>query len=191
MVTYFPGTEVERRGKSTADFLFGVFEVTKGLMLAQVKEITGLETSAIQNWVNRGWIQKPVDKRYSVNHLARIIIYNMLRDVMKFENIAALMTFINGQTDDSNDDIISDSKLYIYICDILDNVDYDSILSDEKLISIIESAISDYKEPYAGAKNKLITGLRIILVYYASAIIKLKAEKMYNQDIIEKGGNKI
>lgn len=181
MVPYFPGTIVERKEKSPSEFLFGVFSVTKGLMLLQVKEITGLETPAIQNWVNRGWIQKPVEKRYSVDHLARIMIFNMLRGVLKFENIASIMTYINGKTNDRDDDIIPDSQLYVYICEILDKVDYETILSGEKLEDIIKETVKNYKEPYKGAFEKLVSGLSIILTYYASAIIKAKADRMFNE----------
>ena len=106
MKTYFPGTVIERNGQNAEEFLFGVCTVTKGLMLAQVREITGLETPAIQNWVNRGWVQKPVDKRYGVDHLARIIIINMLRDVMKLETIAALLTYINGVAGNEQDNVV-------------------------------------------------------------------------------------
>ncbi|OJU11418.1 MAG: hypothetical protein BGN88_14020 [Clostridiales bacterium 43-6] len=191
VINCYPGTVVERRDRTTRDFLFGVFSVTKGLMLAQVKEITGLETPAVQNWINRGWVPKPVEKRYTVNHLARIILFNMLRDVMRFENIAALMTYINGSTEDRSDDIISDCELYIYICDILDEADYETILDDRQLNNVIEKNIVEYKEPYDGAKKKLIMGLRIILIYYASAIIKVKADRLYINEIEDKGVNTI
>lgn len=189
MVSYFPGTVVERSGRTASDFLFGVFSVTKGLVLAQVKEITGLETPAVQNWVNRGWIQKPLDKRYSADHLARIMIFNMLRDVMRFEQIEELMTYINGHTDDGSDDIISDAQLYIYICDILDRADYDSILDERKLNALIETAINGYKEPFAGAKEKLVLGLHLILVYYASAIVRVRADRIFSSLFKTGGGN--
>lgn len=191
MLYYFPGTSVVKQGKSVSEFLFGIFTATKGLMLAQVKEITNLETPAIQNWVNRGWIQKPVNKRYSQDHLARILIFNMLRDVMKFEKIAALMTYINGNTDDRSDDIISDAQLYIYMCDILEKVDYEIILTEDKLEDAIRKSIGDYVEPYPAAKEKLIGGLHIILIYYAAAIVKVKADKKYIDENIEKGGKHI
>ena len=43
MKLYFPGTVIERNGQNAEAFLFGVFAITKGLMLAQVREITGPE----------------------------------------------------------------------------------------------------------------------------------------------------
>lgn len=186
MITYFPGTVVERHNKTSKEFLFGVFSSTKGLILAQVREITGLDTPAIQNWINRGWVQKPVEKRYSINHLARILIINMLRDVMKLEDIAALTTYINGNTEDITDDIITESRLYNYVCDILDHVDYDVILTETELRKVITDTICDYEEPQIGARDKLINGLEIILVYYAAAIVKVRADKIYNKAINKK-----
>ncbi len=179
MKTYFPGTVVERQGKSAEEFLFGIFAVTKGLMLAQVREITGLDTSAIQNWINRGWVQKPVEKRYTVDHLARIIIINMLRDVMKLEHIAALLTYINGETSNPDDDIISESRLYQYICQILDCMDYETLLSEAQFRQTVEETTRDYREPFPGARKRLVEGLMIILAYYAASIVKRRADALY------------
>lgn len=184
MKSCFPGTVIERNDNTSKEFLFGIFMATKGLMLAQVREITGLDTSTIQNWVNRGWVSKPIDKRYSSDHLATIMLINMLRDVMKIENISSLLSYINGSVETEADNIISETVLYNYVCDILDIVDYDIILSEDELEKVIDEAIIDYKEPFFGGKQKLINGLKIILVYYASAIVKYKADKIY-RNVIE------
>ena len=178
MKTYFPGTVIERDGQNAEEFLFGVCAVTKGLMLAQVREITGLETPAIQNWINRGWVQKPVDKRYGVDHLARIIIINMLRDVMKLESIAALLTYINGETENKRDNIVSEAELYCYLCTVLDRVDYETLLSEDEFHREVVGAISDYRAPFEGARERLINGMQIILIYYASAIVKKRADRL-------------
>ena len=178
MKIYFPGTVVERTGQNAEEFLFGACTVTKGLMLAQVREITGLDTPAIQNWINRGWVQKPVDKRYGVDHLARIIIINMLRDVMKFEAITSLLTYINGEAGNETDNIVSEAKLYCYLCDVLDRVDYETILSEEAFRDIILDVTKDYREPFPGAGERLINGMEIILIYYASSIVKKRADRL-------------
>ena len=181
MDSTFPGSVVERQGKSAEEFLSGLFFATKGIMLAQVREITGLDTPVIQNWIGRGWVQKPVDKRYSANHLSRIMLINMLRSVTKLENIAFIMTYINGDAECREDDSIPESQLYIYVCDILDTVDFETVLSDELLTKIIEKHIEGYSEPFAGAREKLIFGIKIILHYYAAAIIKVRADKMVDE----------
>lgn len=180
METTFPGSVVVRHGKTAGEFFDGMFFATKGLMLLQVREITGLDTPVIQNWVNRGWIPKPVEKRYSANHLARIMLINMLRPVAKLEHIAHILAFINGDTENLADDIIPEAKLYIYVCDILDQVDFETVLTEPKLVGIIEKRIGDYQEPFDGAREKLIHGIKLILIYYAAAVVKVRADRMLN-----------
>jgi DNA-binding transcriptional MerR regulator len=174
MLTCFPGTIIERNGKSSEEFLSGIFFATKGLLLSQVREITGLDTPVIQNWVNRGWIQKPVAKRYTIDHLARIMIINMLRDVMKLENIVNLMTYINGNVDDRRDDIITESHLYNYIFEVLKLANYNMIFSDIELNKIIVQTIQDYVEPFEGAYEKLINGLKVRTITIRKLLIILQ-----------------
>lgn len=177
----FPGTVVERQGKSAGEFLSGLFFATKGLMLQQVREITGLDTPVIQNWVNRGWVQKPVEKRYSANHLARIMLINMLRPAAKLEHIARILAFINGDADDSADDIIPESLLYTYVCDILDCADFETVLTDTALTPMIEERIGAYVEPFPGAREKLTAGIRLILIYYAAVVVKVRADRILSE----------
>lgn len=181
MKAYFPGTVVERGGRSAEEFLTGVFSVTKGLMLAQVREITGLDTPAIQNWINRGWVQKPVDKRYGENHVARIIMINMLRGVMKLEHIAVLLSYTNGEAGNMQKHVITDAQLYCILCAILDCVDFETVLSEEAFEDVVEHAVTNTAEPFYGARSQLLLGIRIILTYYASSIIKKKADCMLEQ----------
>lgn len=183
MEPHFPGSVIERRGKNAAEFFSGLFFATKGLMLSQVKEITGLDTPAIQNWVGRGWVAKPVEKRYSENHLARILIINMLRDVTRLENVAGILTYINGNADSSEDDIISEAQLYIYLCDILDVIDFDTVLSPQGTERVIKKRVQDYREPVYGAREKLVQAIRLILTYYACSLVKVRADEAYERII--------
>ncbi len=181
---YFPGTVVERQGKSAKEFLDGLFFATRGLMLSQVREITALETSVIQNWVNRGWVQKPVEKRYTANHLTRILLINMLRDVTKLETIVQLLTYLNGSANCREDDSISESQLYLYLCDILDEADYETILSG-RLDRMIEERAADYREPFPGGREKVVNALKLILTYYAASRIKVRADRLFKTIIGE------
>ena len=182
MKSYFPGTVIERNGQNAEEFLLGIFSFTKGLMLAQVKEITGLDAPAIQNWINRGWVRKPVDKRYDADQLSRIMIINMLRDVMKLEHIAALLAYFS----DTNDaPVVTDAQLYCYLCKILDTVDFETILSQEELQDKIERVTGDETGRDAGYRRKLIDGMEIILTYYASCIIKKQADRLYRRILKE------
>ena len=90
--------------------------VTKGLTLAQVRELTGLEASTIQNWVKRGWVKNPEGKRYGEEQVMRIILINMMRGSMQLEQIAFLMSYINGSVEDRSDDILPDRELFNILC---------------------------------------------------------------------------
>ena len=83
-----------------------------GMVLSQVSAITGLESYIIQNWVKRGFLTKPQNKRYSMRQLCRIININMLKNVLPLERICNLLGYVNGHLDDESDDMIDDSVLY-------------------------------------------------------------------------------
>ncbi|PWM45605.1 MAG: hypothetical protein DBX47_04180 [Clostridiales bacterium] len=176
METVFPGTVIERRGKNAREFLDSVFFATDGIMLSQVRKITALETPALQNWVNRGLVERPDEKMYSKNQLARIILINMLRSVTKNENIGKIMTYINGSATSRDDDIIGEADLYIYICEILDKITFETLLSPDELNILTENTIKDYIEPFGGAHKRLCNGIKMILLYYAASLIKGRAD---------------
>ena len=87
----YPGTTVTRSELSGKQFLNAIFLGTNGLVMQQLKELAGVTTPAIQNWVSRGFIPRPVNKRYSKDVTARIFIINVLRNTMSLEDIKKLL----------------------------------------------------------------------------------------------------
>ena len=81
-----------------------------GIMLSQDSAITGLETHDVQNWVKRGFLPAPENKRYNINQLCRIININMVKNVLPMEQICGLQGYINGDLDNTADDLIDDSQ---------------------------------------------------------------------------------
>ncbi len=159
------------------------FAVTGGLMLSQVVEMTGLGGSTIQNWIKRGWIMSPVDKKYSERQVARILIIDMLRKSMQLENILRLMECVNGDVEDQSDDIIKDADLYIYIYHIIKRTEPLETFTLDRLDSVIDEEIKDYHgagEGYTGhvsdAAKRLHDALRIILMTYMSSELRKRAE---------------
>ena len=72
-VVRIPREEADRlEEKMAAMFLAG------GIVLGQVTAVTGLEPHIVQNWVKRGFLPAPVQKRYSLTQLCRIININIL-----------------------------------------------------------------------------------------------------------------
>ena len=118
-----PGTVLDRHtmGNVTGmEFLSKIFYISDGIMLTQIREISGIDGSTLQNWTKRGWVENSKKKKYNIDQVAHILIINMLRSCMHLDKIAFLIRYINGRVDDRSDDIIRDSELYDYICRILD-----------------------------------------------------------------------
>lgn len=181
--TYIPGTTLKRDdmgGVTGIEFLNKIFFITDGIMLAQLREISGVDGSTLQNWVKRGWIESAVNKRYSKDQLARILIINMLRPTMQLEKIDYLLHYINGTIDDQSDDIIPESMLYEYVCRIINHISPrggPGNLTREEMFEMIADATNDYEEVIEGAAKRLHAALEIIVIaYYASLIAAYSAE---------------
>ncbi len=158
------------------------FAATGGLLLSQVCDVTKVESSTIQNWVKRGWVQAPTDKRYGEFQVARILIIDTLRPVMSLDRIVALMSFVNGKVDDRSDDIISDSDLYTLIQKGVDQLEArGNLLSEDNVKSIVDEVIGDYTGPRPDSREKLIRALRVMLYGYLSAKLKMRAEREYGK----------
>ncbi|MCH5197486.1 MAG: DUF1836 domain-containing protein [Oscillospiraceae bacterium] len=182
-----PGTALEiEDGRLVYGFanLSSLFSVTGGLTLSQICEIAGTELTTVQNWIKRGWVAHPENKRYKENHLARIIILNMLRNSLQLEQIAIILRYINGSADDRNDDIIPDSTLYSHLCIIVDKVVSLNITDEEGIKNCVSDALTEYSEPYEGAKEKLISALTVMTLAFIASEIKLNAERIF-KEIIE------
>lgn len=148
-------------------------------MLSQVREFTGIASSALQNWIKRGWVSNPVSKRYSIDQVARILIINMLRDVLQLEKISFLLGYVNGRMDDESDNIIAESKLYDYFCKIIEVYSNSPTLDIDhnKLEKIVKDQTSDYKEPVPGAGKRLRKALWVMVLAYVSAQIRSDAQE--------------
>ena len=109
-----PGTvlKAERQDAQYIPEQFQSMFLAGGMVLSQVASITGVETHTIQNWVKRGFLTPPVNKRYTLRQLCRIININMLRGTLPLDRICALLGYVNGQLNDERDDIIDDAELY-------------------------------------------------------------------------------
>ncbi len=174
-----PGTTVPigDETQTGSGLLSGIFTATKGLMLSQVRELTGLEASTLQNWVKRGWISNPVDKRYSKKQVARILIITALRDCMHLESIAYLMEYINGAVDDRSDDIIDESELYDYLCTAISRLKKDGACDPGTLSRYAEEVLQRYAPVRDDAMERLRKALTIMLLAYQSALFKSLADE--------------
>ena len=178
-----PGTKLKKSdmGNVTGlEFLSKVFYISEGVMLSQIREVSGIDGSTLQNWTKRGWVANARLKKYNIDQVAHILIINMLRSCIQLDHIAFLLQYINGKIDDRSDDIIEDAVLYDYICKILDTLMTYEVCSLGSIRGAIEDVTADYTESIAGAKTRLTNALEIIVVAYYASLIKGYADNMLN-----------
>ena len=168
-----PGTQMnqEAMGNVTGlEFLDKIFYIQNGIMLAQIRDISGIDGSTLQNWVKRGWAGNAVNKKYTKDQLARILLINMMRQSLQLEKIDFILHYINGDINSQDDDIITESKLYDYVCKIIDLSEHDdsAARTPQALRDDIAAITADYKEVFPGAGNRLRRALEIIISAYAA-----------------------
>ena len=170
-----PGTILNRKemGDVTGlEFLNKIFYISDGVMLTQIREISGIDGSTLQNWTKRGWVANAKLKKYNIDQVAHILIINMLRSCIQLDHIALLLHYINGRIDDRSDDIIRDSVLYDYICRILDRLMQHDACSTATIKAVIREQIAGYEEDIPGARDRLANALEIIVSSYCASMIK-------------------
>ena len=156
-----------------------LISAASGLTLSQVCSITELEPSTIQNWIKRGFVARPVNKKYFGRHIARIMLIAFLRDSMKLESIGELLKAVNGNADDESDDIIPEEKLLEYFCYIIERVN-EAPLSFESIEETVKNAVCDYIPPKENAYKNLTDSLCIMTYAYVSSEFKQKAEQCFD-----------
>ena len=161
---------------------FGAMFLGGGIVLSQVAAVTGLEAYTIQNWVKRGFLRAPVQKRYDVDQLCRITAINALKGVLSMDRICGLLGYVNGQLDDDSDNLIRDSELYFLFVRL--SARAKELYKAEDRDSLLEEALTDYAEPAPGARERVKNVLRIMLTAWLAARMCQEAENMIN--IIEK-----
>ena len=176
-----PGTTLplNRSDAGRAEELFHSLFLAGGLSLSQVASITGLEPYAIQNWVKRGFLSPPVNKRYSMEQVCRIIHINTLKGALPLESILSLLTYINGSLTDESDDIIDDSHLYFMFVRLAAQAR--SNPTEEAWKFALEEAMADYREPVPGAAQRVAKTLRIMLTAWIASRLRQEAENMLSQ----------
>lgn len=173
-----PGTTLEaaRSEADRIDKLFHSMLLAGGLTLGQVASITGLEPYAIQNWVKRGFLSPPQNRRYNLEQLCRIITINMLKGSLTLEQICSLLGYINGDLADDSDDIIDDAVLYFMFVKLAARARH--IGGDQDWDQALAAAAADYDEPYPGARQRVIQVLRVMLMAWISSRFQAQVAEM-------------
>jgi len=182
-----PGTVLtaQRECPDSAEERLRAMFLAGGMIRSQVAAVTGLEAHAVQNWVKRGFLSRPVNKRYSCRQFCRIVIINMLKSALPMEKICGLLSYINGALDNESDDSIDDSQLYFAFLRVA--AVYEGLMSDrQQLANCIHNSLAEYQEPFPGAKQRVEQVLQIMLTAWASSQLQREAEFLLAQ-ISQKG----
>ena len=145
--------------------------------MRQITDITGLEAYTVQNWVKRGFLAPPEGRVYTVDQLCRIILINMLKCVFPMERICRMLSYVNGKLDDTADDIIPDSKLYLMFIRLAARAKE----MDKNPEAELDRELENYKEPYPGAAKRVRKVLKIMLTGYLSYRMKQEAEEKLDE----------
>lgn len=177
-----PGTvlSVDADRPQAAEEVFSSLFLAGGLVLSQVTQVTGLEPYIIQNWVRRGFLAPPKQRKYTRRQLSRILMINALKSTLSIEQICKLLSYINGALDDEGDDTIDDTELYGAFVLVAGNVQKHDLTSESEMNRLIADGLKDYKEPIPGAKKRIEQALRIMITAWRAAQLQTKAQSMMN-----------
>ena len=164
-------TDIEASIRQIAGMFLG-----GGMIRSQLASVSGVEAHDIQNWVKRGFLPNPVNKRYSCSQFCRIVTINMLRSAMTMDKICSLLTYINGELDDESNDLIDDTVLYFMFLRLAARARH--IGGTESWDTAIADILKDYVEPVPGAKQRIDQVLRIMLTAWIGVQTIRRAEQM-------------
>lgn len=151
---------------------------TGGLMLSQVEAVIGIPASTIQNWIKRGWVPQTESKRYTLRQIYRIILINLLRGGMTLDQIADTMAYINGDVDDTSDDIVDDGDLLEYLYNIILEISIMKTADQTVISKVIDNNLVKYKGSKEN-KEKLKNALLIMSLAYIAGQMKDISNKLY------------
>ena len=170
-----PGTNKPFLKENAFEAYKELIELTDGISLSQVCSITKLEPAVIQNWVKRGYVSRPIKKKYHEKQLARILMINSLKGSMRIEDIGRLMILINGDVEDESDDLISEEDLYHLFTKVIYHLDnYEEI--DKAIKKVIKNKSKN--------DEKLELALKIMTNAYIASIHR--KESLLNLRLLEK-----
>lgn len=177
-----PGTvlSVDADRPQAAEEVFSSLFLAGRLVLSQVTQVTGLEPYIIQNWVRRGFLAPPKQRKYTRRQLSRILMINALKSTLSIEQICKLLSYINGALDDEGDDTIDDTELYGAFVLVAGSVQKHGLTSESEMNRLIADGLKDYKESIPGAKERIEQALRIMITAWRAAQLQTKAQSMMN-----------
>lgn len=183
MNRYIPGTTLkfsEQARDEAFSIVSPVLDATGGLTLSQLSKLTGLTGSTIQNWIKRGWVASTQGKKYSRKQVIRILLINVLRDSMKLDDIAKLMEYVNGDVEDTSDDIIDDDVWYNILCRIIFTAEDEGAFDTNSVKKLISRELEQctHEIHIRSDEYKLHNAMFVMIMAYRSACLKAEMDKV-------------
>ena len=180
-----PGTELQLKAEQIPqeevfEALVPVFAISGGgLSLSQLCELSGLQGTTVQNWVKRGWVEPPQNKKYGPRQVARVLLINLLRPTMQLEQIAQLLTCINGRLDDRSDDMLSDEQLYSLVARLVLRLEHTEGMDAQAISRLVKETLREQDDLPAPAREKLASALEATLLNICAAHMMQRARELY------------
>ncbi|MDE6665710.1 MAG: DUF1836 domain-containing protein [Ruminococcus sp.] len=183
MNRYIPGTTLkfsEQARDEAFSIVSPVLDATGGLTLSQLSKLTGLTGTTIQNWIKRGWVAATHGKKYSHKQVIRILLINMLRNSMKLDDIAKLMEYVNGDVEDTSDDIIDDDVWYNILCRIIFTAEDEGAFDAHSVKKLIRRELEQCPNEIhiRSDEYKLHNAMFVMIMAYRSACLKAEMDKV-------------
>ena len=178
MIWTIPGSALSGNQEDADNLkeVFGAMFLPGGMVLSQAAKISGLEPYTIQNWVKRGFLSPPRDKKYTMTQLCRILNINMLKGALTMEQICGLLGYINGELDDESDDLIDDADLYFMFIKLAVRSQTQHSMAEWE--QTIEDVLKDYEEPVEGGKMRIQKVLKIMISAWYTTRMRQQTEQM-------------
>ena len=178
MIWTIPGTvlQADRTQAEETERMFRAMFLAGDIALGQAASISGLEPYTIQNWVRRGFLSPPHNKRYSLNQLCRILNIHMLKGALPMDKICGLLTYINGRLDDERDDLIDDASLYFLFVRLAARAEL--VHGQQAWEAEISRVLQDLPEKQPGANQRVRQVLGVMLAAWLSTTMRQEAESL-------------
>lgn len=171
-----PGTVLTGEQGAPVRPQFEAMFLPGNMLLGQVCGVSGLEPYTVQNWIKRGFLPAPRNKRYTMEQLCRILTIRMLKSALPMERICGLLSYVNGRLDDESDDTVDDAALYFMFLRLAAEAKAD--MTPEEREKLLLSVTADYAEPVEGAAGRVRQVLSVMLEAWMASRHQEQAEAM-------------
>ena len=183
-VPYLPGTNLRLDLDGEQNYrhvLEAVFALTGGIYLSQLTEMIGVPAATLQKWVKRGFVSNPLNKRYTRRQTCRMILIALLRHTLSLDEIAELLSWINNNLADEQDDLIDDSELYLYFCDVILGMPPDTCPGQAELENRVSAATRSFETADTDDHERLNQVLLTMILAYRAYQMQLHAREQLSK----------